>query len=156
MTPLEKRARELRGRNVARTVAAELLGMGHDRFEAMLEEWGLDWPKQTQAQRITYKGKTGTFAEHAARLGLPESTIRTRWQDGVPLDAPPRRTITLADAQRFAELRFSGISGVVAASRVGFHYNRLHKMAKAWCEGYTERLKTVKRHRRTRAELQHG
>lgn len=153
MSPMEKKARELLGRNIARNVAAELMGMGHERFEALLDQWGIQWPKQAQAQRIILNGKQATFAEHAKNLGIPVETLRDRWKHKRKLDEPRRKHITPEDVEKFAQLRYSGKSGVVAAEEVGFHYNRLHKMAKVICTGYTEKLKTVKRHRRTRAEL---
>lgn len=153
MTSLEKKARDMHRRKIARNTAAELLGMGHQRFEALLKEWGLDWPDQIQAERVTFNGKTATFAEHAKTLGLSESTLRSRHRNGIPLDAPGRRTITVAHALQFAELRYAGLSGVVAASRVGFHYNHLHKMAKEHAPDYVKKLKTLPRRRRTQAEL---
>lgn len=153
MSPMEKKARELLGRNVARTVAAELLGIGHERFDALLSEWGIDWSNQIQAQRITFKGKTATFAEHAKNLGIPESTLRTRYKDKTPLDAPKRRVITAADVEKFAALRYAGKSGVVAAEEVGFHYNRLHKLAVLQCQDYRKKIQANPRKRRSLIEL---
>lgn len=154
MTPLESRARELLAKKVAKSVAMELLGMSHIKFDRLLKQWKITWPNQNQALRITHNGITATFAEHSLRMGINAATLKSRWRRSGSLDLVYNH-ITLWDVGRFVVQRKHGIPAWFAAEKLGHSYEALHKKATDLLgTRYKTIVRQAPRKRRTRAELQ--
>lgn len=140
--------RDLCARRISRSVAADLLGIGHQKLARLIAEAGLDWPKQNQARRVVIDGIEGTFAEHAARLGVLPATLKSRYQRHGPALAPNRGLITPAKVDAFVEHRRAGVPAWRAAELVGHHYNWLHRKASQQHPEYRTIARHAKRQRR--------
>jgi len=153
VSPTEKKMRELLHRRVSRETAAELLGVGYMRFATLLKEYKIDWPKHNQAQKVILNGISDTFYGHSKRLGIDAGTLRTRYKS-TKSAAAMKTVISQEVLAEFVQLRLQGLSGVVAALQLGYHYNSLHKKASDQYPNYKQLIKNLPRKRRTAAQLQ--
>lgn len=128
----------LRQKGVPRSVAAELLGMGYGRFKRLIKLHGIDWPKYINAKRFTLGGFTGTIGQHAARLGISEHAAEWRIRRESRDTRPSRITDECVTA--FVELRRQGVPALVASSRIGHSYDRLHKRA---LQAYSDEYRAI-------------
>lgn len=150
---IEEDLKRLKDSGISRTKAAEALGITRFKLEAILELFGIVWPKQVGGT-VEIDGVVRTLDAHATKLGVPATTLRQRLKAGNELIGPSKIVpVTAEEANAFAELRKAGVPAWEAAQQMGRPYNTLKNAAKKYVPDYEQIAAQAPRIRRSAEEI---
>lgn len=149
----EERVRALHGRGISLTRAADLLGISPNRLRNIADVLGLDWPK-FKGRQVVIDGIKDTISAHARRLGMSSGGLNWRLNKHGTHEPQNQRFKRPAGVEKFVEYRRQGIPAWRAAVLAGDSFSRLDKWARRDFPDYQVVIRSAKRVRRTKAQLQ--
>lgn len=152
---LDTRIKELHGKCISQTRAADLLGISRDKLSRRISALGLDWPKGIPGPGggTVINGVRDSLERHALSMGMTPGRLAWRLKTKQPLDKPGPVEATPEIAREFTELRRSGVGPKEAAARLGVTYETIRRAAIQHCPDYRDVVKSAPRVRRTKRNV---